>query len=153
MLLKVFILFRRLNSGTSNAIDTAKLHVKNVVLNQWKLIAVLKSYISKYTEDKTFEKALNREFVLFLQKIDPKVYGADLTRYFTTDTKVIEKNPVKKEQSSIMPTVLNGLAVKKEADVNKIATPKWKYLPKSTESQVRSEITKLFKSFLIIVFL
>lgn len=136
LLLNIF--FRHIHSGTSNAVDTAKLQVKNIVLNQWKLITELKTYISKYTKDKTFENALNKEFVLFLQKIDPKVYGADLMRYFVPETSVDPTNKDNKEQSnSVLPSVLGGLT-NKEKETTKIITPKWKTISKSVISKVSS---------------
>lgn len=133
------IIFRRLNSGTSNLIDTTKLQLKNVVLNQWKLITVLKSYISKYTKDKTFEKAINKEFLLFLQKIDLKAYGDQFIRSVVSNSIAIQ-NPKDKqdETSSVLPSVLNGLKVAKEKEVKvtKVITPKWKAVPKSVISRV-----------------
>lgn len=139
------IFFRRLNSGASNAIDTAKLQIKNVVLNQWKLISVLKSYISKYTNDKIFENALNKEFMLFLQKIDPKVYGADLFKYFVLETKLIQKRKEEmKQNNSVLPSVINTIA-NKDKDDNKIFTPKWKMIQKNAVSIVSIAIAKLFQ--------
>lgn len=126
------IFFRNLNSGTSNVIDTAKLQVKNVVLNQWKLITVLKSYISKYTKDKTLENAINKEFLIFLQKIDPKVYAADFFKYFVSDNSISQQNSHNKEQSSsVLPSVLNGLKIKKYKEVDEVFTPNWKSISKS----------------------
>lgn len=130
------ILFRRLNSGTTNVIDGAKLQVKNIVLNQWKLITILKSYLSKYTKDKTFENAINKEFLIFLRKIDPKVYGSDLFRYFVSEASNVKQSKDIHEQASVLPSVLNGLKIKKDKVPNEVITPKWKVVAKSTISKV-----------------
>lgn len=131
------ILFRRLNSGTTNVIDTAKLQVKNVVWKQWKLITVLKNYLSKYTTDKTIENALNKEFLMFLQKIDPKTYSSDFIRYFVSDANSITPSKNLNEQStSVIPIVLNGLKIKPDKVTNNVITPKWKAVAKTTTSKV-----------------
>lgn len=129
------IFFRRLNSGTSNIIDTAKLQVKNVVLNQWKLITVLKSYVSKYTKDKSFENAINKEFLLFLQKIDPKVYASDFFKYFVSDNSITQQIKDNKETNSVLPNVLNGFKIK-DKEVTEVIVPKWKATSKSVTSRV-----------------
>lgn len=133
------IFFRRLNSGTTNIIDTTKLQLKNVVWNQWKLITVLKSYISKYTTDKTFENAINKEFLMFLQKIDPKAYSSNFIRYFAQDASSVTQGKNLTEQStSVIPSVLNGMKLKKDKVINNVNTPKWKALAKTTISKVSS---------------
>ncbi|XP_050297530.1 calcium-independent phospholipase A2-gamma-like isoform X2 [Anthonomus grandis grandis] len=60
------------------------MHAKTVILTQWKLINHLKSFFAKFNTDGTFEKALNKEFIEFLQKVDPKTYGKDTMRYFSS---------------------------------------------------------------------
>lgn len=48
--------------------------------------------------DKSFENAFNREFAQFLQKMQPKVYGSDLLRYFEFG----EKKEVKEDKSTVV---------------------------------------------------
>ncbi|CAG9821065.1 unnamed protein product [Phaedon cochleariae] len=125
---------RRLNSGSSNVVDMAKMHAKSIVMNQWRLINELKSYFSKFTNDKTFENALNKEFAQFLQKVDPKTYGTDFMRYFTSQTEIMpkkeENKETKQEQSRLsLPAVLSGLNINignnKEQE-KKDNLPRWK---------------------------
>ncbi|KAG5890473.1 hypothetical protein JTB14_013415 [Gonioctena quinquepunctata] len=125
---------RRVNSGSSNALDTAKMQAKSIVMNQWKLINELKIYFSKFTSDKSFENALNKEFAQFLQKIDPKKYGNNLTKYFSsTGTEIIPKKIETKETKQELnrlsfPGVFSGLNINitsKEVE-KKDKTPRWK---------------------------
>lgn len=112
---------------------------KTVILTQWKLINDLKTYFSKITPDKTFENALNKEFAQFLQKIDPKTYGDDVIRYFSsalsavnspsekTETKTEENKIVEKSDSpssSYFPKSVFGNVFKEE--MKPASIPKWK---------------------------
>ncbi|XP_074034206.1 calcium-independent phospholipase A2-gamma [Leptinotarsa decemlineata] len=125
---------RRVNSGSTNVIDTAKMQAKSIVMNQWKLISELKIYLSKFTNDKSFENALNKEFVQFLQKVDPKKYGNDLVKYFASQTSEIitkksEPNETKQEQSKLsLPGVLSGLNINiaNKENQQKENIPRWK---------------------------
>lgn len=132
------IFFRRLNSGTtSNIIDTAKLQVKNVVLNQWKLITVLKSYVSKFAKDNAFEKALNKEFIVFLQKIDLKVYSGELIRPVISNSNDYQETKDKTDQThSVSTNVLKSLKTSTEKADKEGAIPKWKVVSKSVISKV-----------------
>ncbi|CAG9835357.1 unnamed protein product [Diabrotica balteata] len=143
---------RKYSSGSSN-IESVKMQAKNIVLNQWRLINELKKYFSKFTNDKTFETALNKEFAQFLQKIDSKTYGKSLVKYFTSQsTNIVNNTPVheakvdkevKQEQS--MPSrlslpiqnVLSGLSIniKSKEDDKKEIIPRWKTVPKPIVSQ------------------
>lgn len=127
---KVLIIFRQINSGTSDAIEPTKMQAKNIVLNQWKIISELKSYFSKLATDKTVEIALNKEFTQFLQKIDAKSYGNDLVRYFTSMSvsisKKLEMTEINQEQGKIsLPNILNEL-VNGKPEEKKEVIPKWK---------------------------
>lgn len=124
---------RRLNSGSSNALDATKMQAKNLVLSQWKLINELKMYFAKFTIDKTFENALNKEFAQFLQKIDARTYGSDLIKYFTPQTaslpEKVEKVEGKQELGRMtFPNVLNGLKINmgNKVEEKKEIIPKWK---------------------------
>lgn len=123
-------IFRRLSSGSSDTLESTKMHAKAIILSQWKLINELKSYFSKFTTDKTVEIALNKEFAQFLQKIDAKSYGNDLVRYLTSITvgisRKLEMTDVKQEQGKIsLPNLLSEL-VNGKADEKKEVIPKWK---------------------------
>lgn len=134
-------IFRRINSGSSSTIDT-KLQAKRIVLNQWKLITGLKHYFSKLTTDRTFEKVLNKQFALFLQKIDAKTYGNGLIQYFSSDnTAVKEIEP--RDTSLSIPNVLNNLRLNiKNKEENKEVIPKWKML-KLNPSNVSFQISNI----------
>ncbi|XP_028132451.1 calcium-independent phospholipase A2-gamma [Diabrotica virgifera virgifera] len=143
---------RKYSSGSSN-IESVKMQAKNIVLNQWRLINELKKYFSKFTNDKTFETALNKEFAQFLQKIDSKTYGKGLVKYFTSQSTDIVKNTpmhetkvekdVKQEQSipsrlSLpIQNVLSGLSIniKSKEDEKKEIIPRWKTVTKPIVSQ------------------
>jgi hypothetical protein len=74
--------FRQLSSKT---MDSQKLQAKNVIYSQWNLLNYLKSYLSKISNDKTVENALNNEFAHFLQKFQPTIYGpTDFWKYFNS---------------------------------------------------------------------
>jgi hypothetical protein len=65
--------------------DSQKLQAKNVIYSQWNLLNYLKSYLSKISNDKTVENALNNEFAHFLQKFQPTIYGpTDFWKYFNS---------------------------------------------------------------------
>ncbi|CAG9764915.1 unnamed protein product [Ceutorhynchus assimilis] len=111
--------------------DNLKMHAKTVILNQWRLINQLKTYFSKLTNDKTFEKALNKEFAHFLQKIDPKTYGKDVLRYFTatmgSDTNQNKKQIKGDPEKNIIsfPNVFGNM-FKDEPKPAPVPVPKWK---------------------------
>lgn len=126
-----------MNSGTTNVKDGTTLQVKSIILNQWKLITVLKTYISKYTQDKAFENAINKEFLMFLQKIEPKVFGSDLFRYFVSEANTIKQNKdINEQATSVLPSVLNGLKIRNDKVPNEVITPKWKVASNCTMSKV-----------------
>lgn len=129
-----YMFSRHFNSGKSNVIDTAKLQVKKLVLNQWKLIVVLKNVVSKYTKNKTFEKRLSKEFILFLQKIDFKLDNAELIRPFVSISNVDIKGKKDDRSSSVLPTV--GLPKTVNEKESKEILPKWKEVSKSVISKV-----------------
>lgn len=129
-------IFRRLNSGSSNAID-AKLQAKSIVLKQWKLIKGLQSYFSKFTSDKTFENILNKEFALFLQKIDARTYGNGLVKYFTPE--ITANQSVDRKEATSIPNVFSNLVINISNKEEKKVIPKWK-IPKSTPSNVSIKI-------------
>lgn len=125
---------RQLSSGSSKTIDPQKMQAKSLVISQWKLLNQLKDYISKFSADKAFENALNKEFAHFLQKIQPSVYGNDLIRYFESitlqiDNKNVDKNKIRNEQNTTtyFPNVLNGIKIKIGGNSEgKKLVPKWK---------------------------
>jgi calcium-independent phospholipase A2-gamma len=70
---------------SSKTMDSQKLQAKNVIYSQWNLLNYLKSYLSKISNDKTVENALNNEFAHFLQKFQPTIYGpTDFWKYFNS---------------------------------------------------------------------
>lgn len=146
--LPIPIIFRRISSGSSSTVDTAKMHVKNIVLTQWKLINGLKLYFSKFTSDRTFENALNKEFAQFLQKIDSKTYGQDLIRYFTSDKdgkdgkkaddgKSNPEDNAQNQNKLSLPNVFSTFTISmKSKEVKKDNAPSWKVTPKPIVTKV-----------------
>lgn len=105
------------------------MHAKTVILSQWKLISHLKSYFSKITTDRTFENALNKEFAHFLQKIDPKTYGKDMIRYFSSTMSVEtnqDKSTVKGDQEKSVISFPNVFGNMFKDDHKSDPVPKWK---------------------------
>lgn len=112
---------------------------------QWRVLAQLKDFLSRLSNDSSFQTALNKEFARVLQKIQPSVYGTEIVRNFKQSGNVEPKrselksidlerdhknnsnNIQKGENNSNFPNVLNGLGISftsKEAP--KEVVPKWK---------------------------
>ncbi|XP_018574412.1 calcium-independent phospholipase A2-gamma [Anoplophora glabripennis] len=143
---------RHMNTGSSNAIDATKMQTKNIVLSQWKLINELKSYISKFTADKTIETALNKEFAQLLQNINAKSYGSDLVRYFSSISVGISRNlemtEINQDQGKIsLPNILNEL-VNGKPEEKKEVIPKWKISKRLTSKETVLSQTNIIVSSL-----
>lgn len=120
-----------------------------MILNQIKLITQLKAYLSKVTNDlnsnSVFDNALNKEFAHFLQKIQPKVYGTDVIRYFETVAPAVPEKTEKTLQSednsgpsiTTIPSILNELMGIKSAKNEEKPIPKWKLAKSNQISKVK----------------
>lgn len=115
-----------------------------MALTQWKVLSQIKDYISKFSNDKNLQNALNKEFAHFLQKYQPSVYGDKIVRNLesTVTTRETPKRTEavvepKTEQSGLsIPNVLNKLIPTKE-EPNTEVQHKWK-TTSSTISKVNS---------------
>ncbi|XP_044263334.1 calcium-independent phospholipase A2-gamma-like [Tribolium madens] len=121
---------RQLNCDSSNAVDPQKLQAKNVIISQWTLVNQLKTtLLSKFSNGKTVENALNQEFTNFLQRIQPTVNGIDITKFLNSLTLPIFKNS---EQSEITSVSKDGVKEMKKV------VPKWKENSVTTKESVAS---------------
>ncbi|EFA06489.1 Calcium-independent phospholipase A2-gamma-like Protein [Tribolium castaneum] len=109
--------------------DPQKLQAKNVIISQWNLVNQLKTTLSKFTNEKTVENALNQEFTKFLQRIQPTINGIDLTKYFNALSLPIFKNS---EQISETTVAKNSVKEMKKV------VPKWKENSVTTKESVAS---------------
>ncbi|CAG9862976.1 unnamed protein product [Phyllotreta striolata] len=141
---------RQISSGPSN-LDSAKMHVKNMVLTQWKLINGLKFYLLKLTNDKTLENALNTEFAQFLQKINFKIPKKEMLQYFASDkdkdkddsSKAPPADAKDKKGQSIQSRLQNipgmfsslNIGMKTAEEKKKESMPNWKCAPKPVISK------------------
>ncbi|KAF2900576.1 hypothetical protein ILUMI_05618 [Ignelater luminosus] len=141
------ITLRHYHSEGSNAVNSRKMQTRVMSLTQWKLLNQLKEYFYKFSQDKKFQNAVNKEIAQLLQKLQPSVYASEGVRFYdananvrqsksndTSETKVeaqVENKVEHKEQSSgayVFPNVLTGLKIKispKEEEI-KAVIPKWK---------------------------
>ncbi|XP_044746371.1 calcium-independent phospholipase A2-gamma-like isoform X2 [Coccinella septempunctata] len=148
---------RSLTSGSTNSVGTDKMYkanAKNVLLTQSKLISQLKKYISKIPETDLLENALNKEFAQFLQKLQPRIYGSDLIRFFTQPT-VVEntKTPKTERKESVpslsIPDLLETLKIKinsTEAPKMKETVPKWLVKPIISKEAIASRTEYLLSA-------
>lgn len=130
-------------------------------LTQWKVVNQLKDYISKVSNDKTLQNALNKEVAHLMQRFQPTIYGNDIIRNFESNSdknsSAVEKSETKKETSIVtaavtannttddsnymLPNVLKGfkMQISGREEPNKEITPKWK-----TESPAITKVTIFF---------
>lgn len=140
--------FRSLTSGNANSLDAQKMqqaNAKNILLTQSKLITHLKKIITKIPDSELLNNALNKEFAHILQKIQPKVYGSDLVRFFTQPT-VVENTKTKsesKQPSLSIPDFFETLKIKMNTSSTEV--PKIKEsIPKWLTKPVISKVGDLF---------
>lgn len=125
--------------------NSRKMQTRVMSLTQWKLLGQLKEYFYKFSQDKKFQNAVNKEIAQLLQKLQPSVYASEGVRFFdsnvtqsksgdTSEAKVeakVESKVEHKEEPGgtyVFPNVLTGLKIKispKETETKAIV-PKWK---------------------------
>lgn len=119
---------------------------------QWKVLSQVKDFLSKLSNDSTFQDTVNKEFARILQKIQPSVYGNEIIHSMKQpvtveskqkEVKIVDvaKDVQKQEGTISIPNVLNGLGISfttKEAP--KEIVPKWK-----AENLVISQVCSLIK--------
>ncbi|XP_045480446.1 calcium-independent phospholipase A2-gamma-like isoform X2 [Harmonia axyridis] len=148
---------RSLTSGSTNSINAGKMHqanAKNILLTQSKLIIQLKKYIAKIPEKDLLDHAWNKEFAHFLQRIQPKIYGSDLIRFFTQPTLVENSKTQKTDTKESIPTlsipdILETLKIKingTEVPKMKETVPKWLTKPVVSLEMVASRTEHLLTS-------
>ncbi|KRT85753.1 hypothetical protein AMK59_230 [Oryctes borbonicus] len=141
-------------SGGSNTVEsTTKMNARAMPAVQWRVLAQVKDFLSKLSNDSNFQNVLNKEFARILQKIQPSVYGTEIARNFkqtadvepkksevktvdlenssnesnNSNTEVTTQVIPKTEGGINFPKVLNGLGISfTNKDPPKEVVPKWK---------------------------